>query len=358
MKRFLILALAAFLLSGCVTMGEKKPIDYTSIFAKSGLNIDADSNDATDILYGGTNSALTDPGADRLMFWDDGEALGSNVGWLTLGTGLSISTTTLGLSGIDATDIADGTVTSTEFQYINTLSSNAQDQLDARALESIVGTSLNADDLELDGAILQTAAEIPHIDAAQTWTATQGFNTLLLTPLTAEPTEVVGQIYRADNDTWDPCGIDGVVDYFVICTAADTYIALWDIAGDFKFSSIATPTLQEDEWNDEADDRLLIQAELKNKIISNNGQGALHFDIPDDESTEGWNVIFIIEAAANLIIHPNDSANWYLNGTVLAADRTISNTAATVGESIACFGTEAGKVYCESKYADFVSAAE
>ncbi len=33
---------------------------------------------------------------------------------------------------IDATKIADGTVTSTEFQYINTLSSNAQTQLDAK----------------------------------------------------------------------------------------------------------------------------------------------------------------------------------------------------------------------------------
>tara|TARA_R100001460_G_scaffold8734_1_gene21394 strand:- start:838 stop:2163 length:1326 start_codon:yes stop_codon:yes gene_type:complete len=35
-------------------------------------------------------------------------------------------------SGIDATKIADGSVTSTEFQYINTLSSNAQTQLDAK----------------------------------------------------------------------------------------------------------------------------------------------------------------------------------------------------------------------------------
>ena len=34
---------------------------------------------------------------------------------------------------IDATKIADGTVTSTEFQWINTLSSNAQDQIDTKA---------------------------------------------------------------------------------------------------------------------------------------------------------------------------------------------------------------------------------
>lgn len=36
-------------------------------------------------------------------------------------------------SGIDATKIADGSVTSTEFQYINTLSSNAQTQIDGKA---------------------------------------------------------------------------------------------------------------------------------------------------------------------------------------------------------------------------------
>ena len=36
-------------------------------------------------------------------------------------------------AAIDATKVADGTVTSTEFQYINTLSSNAQTQLDAKA---------------------------------------------------------------------------------------------------------------------------------------------------------------------------------------------------------------------------------
>ena len=39
-------------------------------------------------------------------------------------------------AAIDATKIANGTVSSTEFQYINTLSSNAQTQLDAKAASS------------------------------------------------------------------------------------------------------------------------------------------------------------------------------------------------------------------------------
>lgn len=41
--------------------------------------------------------ALTDPGADRIFFWDDGEAADSNVAFLTVGDGIEISTTTLQL---------------------------------------------------------------------------------------------------------------------------------------------------------------------------------------------------------------------------------------------------------------------
>jgi hypothetical protein len=40
-------------------------------------------------------------------------------------------------SGIDATAIADGSVTSTEFQYINTLTSNAQTQIDTKSAKLI-----------------------------------------------------------------------------------------------------------------------------------------------------------------------------------------------------------------------------
>jgi hypothetical protein len=54
--------------------------------------------------------------------------------WSTMGGGATISGSTLTLaSSIDATKIANGTVTSTEFQYINTLSSNAQTQISAKA---------------------------------------------------------------------------------------------------------------------------------------------------------------------------------------------------------------------------------
>jgi hypothetical protein len=45
---------------------------------------------------GGTGASLTDPGADRILFWDDSAGV---VTWLEVGTNLSISTTTLNASG-------------------------------------------------------------------------------------------------------------------------------------------------------------------------------------------------------------------------------------------------------------------
>src|SRR3990167_9094210 len=45
---------------------------------------------------GGTGQALTDPGADRITFWDDSE---TKIDWLTIGTGLSITGTTISASG-------------------------------------------------------------------------------------------------------------------------------------------------------------------------------------------------------------------------------------------------------------------
>lgn len=41
---------------------------------------------------GGTGASLSDPGADRLLFWDDS---GTTMAWLTLGTGLAITGTTI-----------------------------------------------------------------------------------------------------------------------------------------------------------------------------------------------------------------------------------------------------------------------
>lgn len=79
---------------------------------------------------GGTGQALTDPAADRIMFWDDSE---SEVTWLEVSTGLTLTGTTLtatgsGTGGGYATVNQTGaSVTMTAgTQYINTSAANAQ----------------------------------------------------------------------------------------------------------------------------------------------------------------------------------------------------------------------------------------
>jgi len=92
-------------------------------FLAFGLNIDSDSNDCVDILYGGTNSALTDPGGDRILFWDDSESLGSNFAFLSLGSGLTISGTTLSpvpdtiAAAITAGAYTDNSITSADIHW-------------------------------------------------------------------------------------------------------------------------------------------------------------------------------------------------------------------------------------------------
>ena len=58
-------------------------------------------------------------------------------------------------SGIDATKIADGTVTDSEFQFINSLTSNAQDQIDTKQATIDSSNRLNAN-LVGDGSVDNT----------------------------------------------------------------------------------------------------------------------------------------------------------------------------------------------------------
>ena len=69
-------------------------------FASTGLTLE----EALPIGSGGTGAVLTDPGADRVLFWDDSAGAGA---WLTVGTGLEISTTTLALSHLGIQSLAD-----------------------------------------------------------------------------------------------------------------------------------------------------------------------------------------------------------------------------------------------------------
>lgn len=62
------------------------------------------------LANGGTGVALTDPNADRIMFWDDSAGA---VTWLTVGTNLTITATTIDASGGSGTGITWSEVTGT-----------------------------------------------------------------------------------------------------------------------------------------------------------------------------------------------------------------------------------------------------
>ena len=71
-----------------------------------------------------------------------GDVTMTNAGVVSLGTGVIVDADVNASAAIDATKIADGTVTSTEFQYINTLSSNAQTQINAKGVgDALLGTA-------------------------------------------------------------------------------------------------------------------------------------------------------------------------------------------------------------------------
>lgn len=64
-------------------------------------------------------------------------------------------------SGIDAAKLADGSVSNTEFQYINSLTSNAQDQIDSKAAASVVTEiDQNVDDLIALSGVAENATTL------------------------------------------------------------------------------------------------------------------------------------------------------------------------------------------------------
>ena len=149
----------------------------------------------------------------------------TTVGTIGTGTwqGTAIANAYIGTT-IDATKLADGTVTNAEFQYINTLSSNAQTQINAKG----VGDAL--------------------LGSAQEWTAQQNFNNTALvfdaTQDWALAANQVATLTLTANTTFDAPTqmVDGsFYSLIIIQDATGGWTASWN--GVFKWAAATAPTL-------------------------------------------------------------------------------------------------------------------
>ncbi len=180
-----------------ISLGSNTVSGSVSDFNAALTGADFYTSGGTDVALadGGTGASLTDPNADRVMFWDDSAGA---VTWLTVGSGLTITDTTISATGgsVEATtksvsQASHGFVVGDVLKYASSTYSKAQ--ADSAANAEVVGIVSSVAD-----ANTFTLTTVGYVSGLSGLTAN---TTYYLSPSTAglltstEPT-TVGQISK------------------------------------------------------------------------------------------------------------------------------------------------------------------
>jgi hypothetical protein len=172
-----------------------------------------------------------------------------------------------------------------------------------------------------------------HLQGIDTVLGATGTGTLAGMTDTTITTPSSGQILIYGS-TWDNKTMSGdaEIDSSGVLTIAATSVEASMLAADAKFQALAVAAL-----NDSTTPSVLTTAETTNKCISNyKASGADHvFTFPAAHAA--GNVIFPIGDEFQVDLEPPSGTAFYLNGTAMANDEHIQNTADTLGDRIVCY---------------------
>jgi hypothetical protein len=107
-------------------------------------------------------------------------------------------------------------------------------------------------------------------------------------------------------------------------------------------SNIPINQYNADQLNDTSTAHLLTAAEVSGTFLNNydSSAEAKQYDLP--AAAEGYNFIFCMGVAQNVVIHPNGTDIIYLNGTALDGGDKVSNTSPTIGECVSFASIQTG----------------